>query len=96
MKILELYARLAKDPSAQRSLFTGKFDGLQSITMTLSNLATGTANFAIYENNVQKVAKNVTASDQSLSYRPQAGATVEYYINSYNETDLPQVHITVS
>jgi len=49
MKILELYARLAKDPSAQRSLFTGKFDGLQSITMTLSNLATGTANFAIYK-----------------------------------------------
>lgn len=95
MRILELYARLAKDTSTQKSLFTGKFDGLKSISMRLSESATGTAHFTIFQNNIEKISKNVTAG-QSVRYIPQSGATIEYYINSYNETDLPQVHIMIS
>jgi len=95
MRILELYARLAKDTSTQRSLFTGKFDSLKSISLRLSESATGTAHFSIFQNDVEKVSQNVTAG-QSVHYTPQSGTTVEYYINSYSDTDLPQVHVIIS
>ncbi|KYG72976.1 hypothetical protein [Roseivirga echinicomitans] len=95
MRILELYARLAKDTSTERSLFTGKFDSLKSISMKLSQSATGTAHFVIFQNNVEKISKDLTAG-QIMSYVPLSNSIIEYQINNYNETDLPQVHIIIS
>lgn len=92
--INQLYARLAEDTSTQRSLFTGGFSSIEKIELTLSSLATGTANFAIYENDEEKVNKRVTAG-QSVSLSPQSGSTVNFYINYYNNSDLPQVNVTV-
>ena len=95
MRILELYARLAKSTSTKKSLFTGKFEGLKSINMRLSESATGTAHFAIFQNGVEKISKNITAG-QNIKYTHPSGTTIEYYINSYSETDLPKVHMMIS
>jgi len=53
-QISQLYARLAYDTSTQKSLFTGTFTGISSIELTLDSSATGTANFTIFENNVER------------------------------------------
>ena len=91
-----LYARLAKDTSTQRSLFTGKFVSISSVELTLSSSASGTANFAIYEDGVEKVGDRVTAG-KSISYSPsKADAEVAFYVNYYDETDLPVVDATVT
>ena len=93
--INQLYARLANDTSTQRSLFTTSFIGIERIELTLSSLATGTANLAIFENDEEKVSKRVTAG-QSVSLSPKPGSTVTFYVNYYNESDLPMVNVTTS
>ncbi len=93
--INELYARLANDTSTMRSLFTGVFTSITKIELSLSTQASGTANFAIFENNVEKVSQRVTAG-QSVSWTPQAGSTVAFYVNYYNASDLPMVNATIS
>ena len=91
----QLYARLANDTSTMQSLFTGVFTSIKGIELNLSSEATGTANFAIFENNVEKVSQRVTAG-QSVSWTPQAGSTVAFYVNYYNAGDLPMANATIS
>lgn len=94
--INQLYARLAQDTSTEKSLFTGKFVGISSLELTLSSLATGTANFAIYEDGSEKVGQRVTAG-QSVSYTPtSANTTVAFYVNYYDGDDLPQADALIS
>lgn len=95
-KINQLYARLAKDTSTQQSLFTGKFVGIASIELTLSSSASGTANFAIYENGEEKISERVTAG-QSIHYSPSQQTTeVAFYVNYYDGSDLPTADAVVS
>ncbi|RYD59479.1 MAG: hypothetical protein EOP56_01040 [Sphingobacteriales bacterium] len=88
-------ARLLNDTSTMRSLFTGKLTSVSNIKLELSPIAKGTANFAIFENDVQKVNERVTAGG-SVSWAPAAGSEVEFYVNYYDESDMAQAFAVIS
>lgn len=90
-----IYARLANDPSTVRSLFTGSFMDISNVTLQLSEQAQGTANFAIFENGVQKIDERVVAGG-NVSWQPQAGSKVEFYVNYYDASDLADAIAIVS
>jgi hypothetical protein len=87
MALQVVYGRLVNDPSTMTSLFTGKLTGISNLKLTLSSQAAGTANFAIFENNEQKVSERVTAGGD-ISWTPQAGSEVEFYVNYYDASDM--------
>lgn len=88
-------ARLANDTTKVRSLFTGTFTDITSIKLTLSPIAQGTANFAIYVNGTEQTSKDVTKGED-LSWSPAATDIVQFYMNSYNADDLAQAFVLVS
>jgi len=96
MNILDVQARLALDTTTQKSLFTISVENISQFTAKLSSIATGTANFQVFENGVQKIQQDVTA-DGHISYTPEVpGSKIEFYVNSYNQSDLPTVHTSWS
>ncbi|WP_438467011.1 hypothetical protein [Marinomonas sp. PE14-40] len=95
-KINDINARLANDTSTQKSLFTGSFSSITSIRLLLSPVAAGTANFAIYENGSEVKNERVTA-DQSVSYTATSpDSKLEFHVNYYDASDLPQVHASIA
>lgn len=96
MKIYQLYARLGKDTSTAQSLFTASFSEVNKISIQLSNVAAGTANFAIFENGEEKVSKKVRAGE-SIAFSPRSLENrVAFYINSYDAEDLPTAEVIIT
>ncbi|RYD56313.1 MAG: hypothetical protein EOP56_13350 [Sphingobacteriales bacterium] len=82
-------AKLPKDTSTIQSLFSGTFSDITSLEITLEDDATGTANFAIYENGKEVASARVTGG-QSLQWSPQESSVVKYYVNYYDGDDLAE------
>lgn len=94
MTIIQVSGRLAQDTSTMKSLFTISVENINTFSAMLMNNAQGTANFQVFENNQKEIQMDVTAG-QNVSYTPKTpGSRIDFYVNYYNGTDLPEVITT--
>jgi hypothetical protein len=96
MQINQISARLALDTTAMQSLFDGSFTGIQSIELKFLTTVSGTANFAIFENGVEKVSERVTSNGSVFWAATQPNSILAFYVNYYDAADLPQAFAIIT